>query len=197
MKLIVGLGNPGQQYRNTRHNVGFRVLDEVAERLGAKFDKEKYDGLFATAEHKGTRLMLLKPLTYMNLSGTAVAKAARNRVPGPEHIIVVLDEIQLPLGTLRIRPEGSHGGHNGLRSVIEHLGAKNFPRLRIGIGQKKTGQDLSDHVLSTFTPEERPEVEQAVRQAADAVLCCVAEGVAKAMNRFNKRPGPGEKQETT
>ena len=190
MKLIVGLGNPGQQYRNTRHNVGFRALDEIAERLGARFDQEKYDGLLATAEYEGTCLMLLKPLTYMNLSGTSVAKAARNRVPKAEHVIVILDEIQLPLGTVRIRHEGSHGGHNGLRSVIEHLGSQGFPRLRIGIGQKKAGQDLSDHVLSTFAPDEKPDVDRAIATAADAALCCVAEGVAKAMNRFNKRPGP-------
>lgn len=186
MKLIVGLGNPGQQYRNTRHNVGFRVLDEVAERLGTRFDQEKYEGLFAAAQHEGERLMLLKPLTYMNLSGASVAKAARNRVPDPKDVIVVLDEIQLPLGTVRIRHEGSHGGHNGLRSVIEHLGTQGFPRLRIGIGEKKAGQHLSDHVLSTFTPDEKPDVERAVKTAADAVLCCVVEGVETAMNRFNR-----------
>ncbi|HRK34795.1 MAG TPA: aminoacyl-tRNA hydrolase [Candidatus Hydrogenedentes bacterium] len=189
MKLIVGLGNPGQQYRNTRHNVGFRVLDEVADRLNVRFDQEKYDSLFAMAEYKGTRVMLLKPLTFMNLSGGAVAKAARNRVPKPEHVLVVLDEIQLPLGTVRIRHEGSGGGHNGLKSVIEHLGTREFPRLRIGIGEKKTGQELSDHVLSTFTPAEKPDVDQAVASAADAVLCYVAEGVNTAMNRFNKRTG--------
>jgi len=188
VKLIVGLGNPGQQYRNTRHNVGFRVLDEVAARLGARFDQEKYEGLLATTEHEGTRLMLLKPLTFMNLSGTSVAKAARNRVPKPEHVIVVLDEIQLPLGTVRIRHSGSHGGHNGLRSVIEHLGSQAFPRLRIGVGEKKAGQDLSDHVLSTFAPDEKPDVDRAVQTAADAVLCCVAEGVETAMNRFNRAP---------
>jgi PTH1 family peptidyl-tRNA hydrolase len=180
------LGNPGQQYRNTRHNVGFRVLDEIAERLNARFDQEKYEGLFAMAEHEGARLMLLKPLTFMNLSGTCVAKAARNRVSRPEHIVVVTDEIQLPLGAVRIRQEGSHGGHNGLRSVIEHLGTQAFPRLRIGVGQKKAGQDLSDHVLSTFTPDEKADVERAIKAAADAVLCCVTEGVATAMNRFNK-----------
>ncbi|NUM52147.1 MAG: aminoacyl-tRNA hydrolase [Candidatus Hydrogenedentes bacterium] len=186
MKLIVGLGNPGQQYRNTRHNVGFRVLDEVAVRLGVRFDQEKYDGLLAIASHEGERLMLLKPLTYMNLSGTSVAKAARNRVPEPENVLVVLDEIQLPLGTVRIREKGSHGGHNGLRSVVEHLGTQEFPRLRIGVGEKKADQDLSDHVLSTFAPEEKPDVERALALAADAVLCCVTDGVAAAMNRFNK-----------
>lgn len=187
MKLIVGLGNPGQQYRNTRHNVGFRVLDDLAERLGARFDQEKYGGLLALAEHGGTRLMLFKPLTFMNLSGEAVAKAARNRVPKPEHVIVALDEIQLPLGTVRLRQEGSHGGHNGLRSVIEHLGSREFPRLRIGVGEKKAGQVLSDHVLSTFTPDEKPEVERAIKEAADAILCCIAEGVPTAMNRFNRK----------
>ena len=186
MKLIVGLGNPGQQYRNTRHNVGFRVLDEVAERLSVRFDQEKYEALFATAEHEGERVMLLKPLTYMNLSGTSIAKAARNRVPDPADVIVVLDEIQLPLGTVRIRLEGSHGGHNGLRSVIEHLGTQKFPRLRIGVGHKKAGDDLRDHVLSTFAPEEKPDVERSIKTAAEAVLCCVAEGVPGAMNRFNK-----------
>jgi len=191
VKLIVGLGNPGQQYRNTRHNVGFRVLDELADRLGVRMDQEKYDGLFAAAEHQGTRLMLLKPLTFMNLSGTAVAKAARNRVPKPEHVLVVVDDIHIPLGTLRIRLDGSDGGHNGLKSIIAHLGSKAFPRLRIGIGQKKAGQDLSDHVLSTFTPEEKPDVDRAIQAAADAVLCCVAEGVPQAMNRFNTRPEPG------
>jgi len=189
LKLIVGLGNPGQQYRHTRHNVGFRVLDEVAGRLGARFDQEKYDSLFAMADHQGVRVMLLKPQTFMNLSGGAVAKAARNRVPEPMDVLIVLDEIQLPLGTVRIRHEGSGGGHNGLRSVIEHLGTRDFPRLRIGIGQKKCGQDLSDHVLSTFTPEEKPDVDRAVTLAGDAVLCYVAEGVSVAMNRYNKRSG--------
>lgn len=187
MKLIVGLGNPGRQYHATRHNIGFRVLDELAERLGVRFDQEKYDGLVATAECAGKKLLLLKPLTYMNRSGIAVAKAARNRPLADDDLLVVLDEVQLPLGTLRLRPDGSDGGHNGLRSVIELYGSNAFPRLRIGVGDKKAGVALSDHVLSTFTPEEKPDVERAVRRAADAVLCYVEEGVAAAMNRFNKK----------
>ena len=190
MKLIVGLGNPGQQYKNTRHNLGFRVLDEVAGRVGARFDKEKYEGLIARAEHAGSSVLLFKPLTFMNLSGTAVAKVARNRAPEAADILVVVDDIHIPLGTLRLRTEGSDGGHNGLKSVIEHLGTTAFPRLRIGIGQRKTGEQLRNHVLSTFTPEEKPDVEQAIQTAADAVLCCVAEGISRAMNRFNKRPEP-------
>lgn len=195
MKLVVGLGNPGPQYRFTRHNVGFRVLDLLAERMGAAFNQEKYGGLVATAEWNGTRTMLLKPLTYMNLSGSCVAKAVRNRVRDLSDLLVIVDEIYLPLGVLRIREEGSAGGHNGMKSIIEHLDTQAFPRLRIGVGDKQGGQPLRDHVLSMFRPEEKTEVEEALKTAAEAALCFVDHGVRQAMAAFNRRKRLGEERQ--
>lgn len=186
MKLIVGLGNPGPQYRDSRHNVGFRVLDEVAQRLGAGFRTEKFGGLVAEVRQEHARVLLLKPMTYMNRSGTSVAQALRNRkMDLSTDLLVVLDEAQLPLGRIRMRAAGSDGGHNGLRSIIEHLGTDQFPRLRIGVGKNKPGGDLAQHVLSAFTREERPEIETAIRRAAAGVLTFLERGVAAAMNECN------------
>lgn len=185
MKLIVGLGNPGPRYRQTRHNVGFMVIDRLAERLAATPWREKFHGEVAEASHAGQRLMLLKPLTYMNLSGTAVAAAARNRVDDPADLLVLVDEAQLPLGRVRLRGEGSAGGHNGLKSLIEHLGTKEFPRLRIGVGAAEGGEDLADHVLSKFRPDEWPVIEKAVERAADAALSYIELGIERTMNAFN------------
>jgi PTH1 family peptidyl-tRNA hydrolase len=181
------LGNPGPRYRDTRHNVGFVTLDRVAERLGAAFGREKYDGAVAEAAHRGEKLLLLKPMTFMNRSGISVAQAARNRAPdAAADLLIVTDDVNLPLGRLRIRSGGSAGGHNGLKSIIEHLGTQDFPRLRIGVGDKGTGSDLSDHVLGKFAPEEAPAVRRAVERATEAVLCFVESGVERAMNEYNR-----------
>ncbi len=184
-KLIVGLGNPGPKYRNTRHNVGFMVLDAVASGLGVDFSREKFGGLFVEAPHAGRRLMLLKPLTFMNNSGAAVAQAVRNRIEDFQDILVIVDDLDLPVGRVRVRMQGSSGGHNGLKSIIAHLGSDAFPRLRIGIGRNEPGAGATDHVLSAFTPEEKPEIQQAIQRSADAVLVYAAEGIEAAMNRFN------------
>jgi PTH1 family peptidyl-tRNA hydrolase len=188
VKLIVGLGNPGPKYRNTRHNVGFQVLDRLAVRWGASFDREKFQGLIATCSCGSENVMLLKPLTYMNRSGTAVADATRNRVPDLVDMLVVVDDVNLPFGRLRMRERGSAGGHNGLKSIIEHVGTQDFPRLRIGVGVNKTGDSLTDHVLGSFRPEERAELDAIIARAADGVVAFVEGGVLPAMNEVNKMP---------
>jgi len=186
VKLIVGLGNPGPRYRQTRHNIGFMVLDRLAGRLGAPSWREKYSAETAEANHRGERLVLLKPLTYMNRSGTAVAQAARNNADDfARDLLVVVDDVNLPLGRLRLRGGGSAGGHNGLKSLIEHLGTPEFPRLRIGVGEAGPRDDLADHVLSKFRKDEWPEVEAAIDRAADAVLSFIEQGLERAMNSFN------------
>lgn len=189
MKMIAGLGNPGPRYKNTRHNLGFMVLDGVAERLGVALDRERHQGLVAEAAHTGTKMLLVKPLTYMNLSGACIAEAARNKVFDPADLLVVVDDINLPLGRLRFRPGGSAGGHNGLKSVIERLGSDAFHRLRLGVGASKPGENLVDHVLSKFAPDEWPEVNPMVARAVDAALCWAAEGMQAAMNRYNDPGG--------
>lgn len=185
MKIIVGLGNPGRRYQNTRHNLGFLAMDAIAETLGASFDKEKYEGLIAEAKHSGQRLLLVKPMTYMNLSGNCVAAVARNRLQDLGDLLVLTDDIHLPLGKLRLRPGGSHGGHNGLKSIIERIGANEFPRMRMGVGDEKAGETLVDHVLSRFRPEEKKAVSEMLDRAAAAALCWLDDGIALAMNRFN------------
>ena len=188
MKVIVGLGNPGPRYRNTRHNIGFRTLDALADKLGTAFSREKYGSLVATVWHEGTEVLMVKPLTFMNNSGVAVAQAARNRVQDPADLLVVSDDVNLPLGRMRLRKQGSAGGHNGLKSVIERLGTSEFGRLRIGVGQENIGTGLIDHVLGTFAPGEWPEVNAAVDRAAQCVLRYISAGMDEAMNEFNRPP---------
>lgn len=184
MKLIVGLGNPGPRYRGTRHNIGFEVLDRLAEKLGAPIDRDKFRGLLAETQRGGEKVMLLKPMTFMNLSGDSVAQAARNRVQAPEDMLVIYDEADLPLGRIRLRKDGSAGGHNGMKSIIERVGTQAFPRLRIGVG--KDAGALADHVLSKFHPDERATVNEVVERAVDAALMWLDEGIDKAMNTFNR-----------
>lgn len=186
MKLIVGLGNPGAKYRGTRHNIGFRVLDEVARRLGTAFTREKFKGQIAEGGWSGEKILLLKPLTFMNLSGESVAQAARNHVNDSDDLLIVYDEAELPLARLRMRARGSAGSHNGMRSVIERVGHQDIPRLRIGVGRGTGGGNLAEHVLATFRPEEGPLVEQAIARSADAVLEWIEHGTESAMNRFNR-----------
>lgn len=187
MKLIVGLGNPGPRYRNTRHNLGFTVIDRVAERLGAAFDRERHHGLVAEPRAEADRVLLVKPLTFMNRSGECVAPMARHSGCDPNHLLIVADDVNLPLGRLRLRADGSAGGHNGLKSIIARLGTDAFPRLRLGVGDDRTGEELADHVLSKFRPEEWPVVERMTAEAAEAVLCWLREGIERAMNAYNKQ----------
>jgi len=185
MKIIVGLGNPGQKYKNTRHNIGFRVVDLVAERLGVQFAREKFHGLIAEAKRGGQSVLLIKPMTYMNNSGLSVAQAARYKNAEPQDILVVVDDVNIALGKLRIRGSGRSGGHNGLKSIIDHLSSEQFPRLRLGVGLNRGTGELKDHVLGTFTPDEKIEVEAMVPRAADAVLCFLDDSIEETMNRFN------------
>jgi len=185
VKLVVGLGNPGQAYRHTRHNLGFQVLDGLCDALSLSFSREKFRGQIAEGAVDGRKVLLLKPMTFMNKSGESVARAARNNVNDPGDVLVVYDDVDLPLGKIRLRKGGSPGTHNGMRSVLERLGTQEVPRLRIGVGEKAGGRDLADHVLSTFRPEEKPAVKEAVDQAVQACLSFLEEGVDTAMNRFN------------
>ena len=186
MRLIVGLGNPGPKYMKTRHNVGFMALDRLAELLGVSFKREKYKGHFAEARVGDARIVLLKPLTFMNLSGQSVALAARN-VNEPDEVLIMYDEAELPLGRLRIRKSGSPGTHNGMRSVLERLGTREVPRFRLGVGAKSPGSDLTDHVLGSFRPDEWDEVEDMIDRAAHAAVLCIEDGIDQAMNKFNSR----------
>lgn len=185
MKLIVGLGNPGAAYRHTRHNVGFEVLDRLASRLDLEFSREKFGGQIAGARVEGEKVLLLKPLTYMNLSGESVAQAARFHADSPADILVVYDEVDLPVGALRLRKQGSAGTHNGMKSVVEGLGTDEVPRLRVGVGAELTRGERIAHVLGKFKPEERDVIEQAIERAVDACVCFLKEGLDAAMNRFN------------
>lgn len=184
--LIVGLGNPGREYENTRHNAGFRALDILAQKLGCKPDKLKYQGLYCQVNYRGNKLLLLKPQTYMNLSGRSAAPlAAFFKVPS-DRIIVLFDDISLPPGRLRIRADGSAGGHNGIKSLIQELGGQNFPRVKIGVGAKPHPDfDLADWVLSAFTAAEEKALVPALERASDAVLAIIDHGVPEAANRFN------------
>lgn len=185
MKLIVGLGNPGQAYRHTRHNLGFRVLDALSEELGASFSREKFRGQIAECSVLGSKVLLLKPMTFMNKSGESVARAARNKVSDPGDILVVYDDVDLPLGKVRIRQAGSAGTHNGMRSVLERLGSRDVPRIRIGVGENMGSEDLSGHVLGTFRPDEKAAVDESVEHAVRACVCFLEEGIETAMNQFN------------
>lgn len=183
--LIVGLGNPGREYEKTRHNAGFRALDILAEKLGCKVDKVKFQGLYGQVTYKGKKLLLLKPQTFMNLSGRSVLQlSAFFHVP-PQNIIVLFDDISLAPGALRIRKDGSAGGHNGIKSIIAELGSQDFPRVKIGVGAKPHPDfDLADWVLSAFSAQEEKALQPALERAADAALTVIEFGVPEASNRY-------------
>jgi PTH1 family peptidyl-tRNA hydrolase len=190
MKLVVGLGNPGSKYEGTRHNIGFEVIDRLAEGgAGARFSR-KFDGLQAEAEIDFRRVLLLKPETFMNLSGRSVAQALRFYKLELADLLVVCDDLSLPLGKLRIRGGGTDGGQKGLRDITAHLGTDAFARLRIGIGERGP-IDAVDFVLSRFRSAERPVIDDALILASQAVAVWVTQGLAPAMNRFNGPPGEG------
>ena len=194
MKLIVGLGNPGREYRETRHNVGFMIVDEIARRHGLSWAMapSQVPDAFVTKRYGTDPLLLAKPLTYMNRSGDAVATLARYYDIAPADLLIVIDEAALPFGKLRARPRGSAGGHNGLKSIVERLGTQEFPRLRLGVGRGDGRRDLADHVLATFEPEERTELESVIARAADAAEMFAVEDIFKVMNVYNADPTVSE-----
>ncbi len=186
MKLIVGLGNPGAEYRETRHNVGFKIADVLAERWRAADQwREKFEALHVKTAAAGEPVVLAKPLTYMNLSGQAVAGLAGFYKIEPADILIVTDDVTLPLGRLRARRDGSAGGHNGLKSIIQSLATQAFPRMRVGVGRGDNRRDLADHVLGRFEPDERDTVSAAVLRAADASEVFLSDGIERVMNVFN------------
>lgn len=184
--LIVGMGNPGTKYAHTRHNCGFRALDILAQSLGCKVDKGRFQGLYGQTAYNGKKLFLLKPQTYMNASGLSVLQLSAYFSIPPQRIIVLFDDISLPPGRLRVRGDGSAGGHNGIKSIISQLGSQDFPRVKIGVGAKPNPeQDLADWVLSGFSPAEEKALASALKNAAAAALCIIDDGVQGAANRFN------------
>jgi len=185
LKVLVGLGNPGEQYQNSRHNIGFAVIDELARKHRARFTLKRCRSLVARTEIGGRSVMLAKPLTFVNLSGTAVVCLIRWVEVEPTDLLVILDDVNIPFGKVRIRPRGSDGGHKGLRSIIEHISSEEFPRLRVGIGSEALPDDLTDFVLGTFTEDEMDEIPAVVETCCRAAETFVVRGTGCAMNEFN------------
>lgn len=184
--LIVGLGNPGSKYWNTRHNVGYAALDALAEKLGIRVDRVKFQGLTGQGQLDGYKVVLLKPTTYMNLSGQSVQAAARFYKVPPEHILVLSDDVSLEPGRLRVRKNGSAGGHNGLKSIISCVGSQEFPRIKIGVGAKPhPDYDLADWVLGTFPLSQREFMDEVYSRAADAVVALITKGADTAASLYN------------
>lgn len=187
MFAVVGLGNPGRNYEGTRHNVGFDAIDLLASRNNIKINKIKFKSVYGEGIIGNNKVILLKPQTYMNNSGMAVLDLYNFYKLPVENIIVVVDDIDIEFSTIRVKAKGSAGSHNGMKSIIYHLQSDNFPRVKIGIGQKQEGQDLADFVLSRFNREERDKIDLAIEKAALAVETIITDGVQKAMNQFNSK----------
>lgn len=184
--LVVFLGNPGTRFNGTRHNAGFMAADAMAKELNVSINKLRFKALTATVEINGEKVLLMKPQTYMNLSGEAVGQAARFYKISPGHIIVVSDEVAMPIGRLRIRKSGSAGGHNGLKNIIQHLGTQDFPRIRMGVGAAPhPDYDMADWVLSTFKNKDAEDMQLLAERVSKAVQCYITEGPDRAMNKFN------------
>ena len=184
--LVVGLGNPGDKYENTRHNAGFMAIDQLADRGDFPVQRLKFHALTHQATISGQGVLVMKPTTYMNLSGDAVAEAAAFYKVSEEHILVLCDDVSLPVGKLRIRTSGSAGGHNGLKSIIQRLGTDKFPRVKIGVGGKPhPDYDMADWVLGKLQGEDKKTMDEAARRAAQAVECLLSQGMDKAMNQYN------------
>ena len=187
MFIIAGLGNPGKEYENTRHNAGFMVIDALVDKLNADVSEKKHKGLCGKAVIGGQKCILLKPQTYMNSSGESIRAAADYYKIEPEDIIVIYDDISLAPGQLRVRAKGSAGGHNGIKSIIAHLGTQEFPRVRVGVGEKPSRMDLADYVLGHFSAEDKKIMTDAVKEAADAACEIIESGIDHAMNEHNKK----------
>lgn len=189
MYLIAGLGNPSREYEKTRHNVGFDTIDILADKLGVSIAEKKHKALCGKGVIGGEKVLLIKPQTFMNLSGESVRDAADFYKIDPAHIIIIYDDISLEPGQLRIRTKGSAGGHNGIKNIIAQLGSQDFPRVKVGVGAKPDRMDLAAYVLSRFSQTERPLMEDAFRDAADAVEMMIIDGASAAMNRYNGKKG--------
>lgn len=189
MKLVVGLGNPGKEYTGTRHNAGFEVIDKLAYDNNIDVSKGKFKAVIGEGIIKGKKVVLIKPVTFMNLSGHSVREAMNWYKTTEEDIIVIYDDISLPVGEIRVRQKGSAGGHNGMKSIIEQLGTENFIRVRVGVGEKPQGWDLADYVLGKFSKDEIPTIIEGFTKASEATEIILNTGVSTAMNKFNKKNG--------
>lgn len=187
MYLIAGLGNPTKEYERTRHNAGFSVIDVLADRYGIDVSEKKHKGLCGKGIIEGERVLLLKPQTFMNLSGESLRAAVDFYKLEPQDIIVIYDDISLPPGQLRIRLKGSAGGHNGIKNIIAHLGTQEFPRIKVGVGEKPPRMDLADYVLGRFSKEDQPLMDGAFKEAAEAAVMMMKDGPDRAMNHFNTK----------
>ena len=187
MKLFVGLGNPGAEYAKTKHNVGFMLADKLADKLSADNWREKFNALVAETFFNGEKILIVKPQTFMNLSGEAVAPIMNFYKICAENLIVAHDDMDLPLGMIRLRPKGSGGGHHGIESIIRHLGEENFPRIRIGVGRPPKNWTVNNHVLSPFNQDDAEIISKTVEELVPAVLCIFSEGINNAMNKFNPK----------
>lgn len=187
MYIIAGLGNPTREYEGTRHNVGFEVIDVLADKLGIAVEEKKHRACCGRGTVGMERVLLAKPQTFMNLSGESIKAMADFYKVEPEHVIVICDDINLSEGQLRIRAKGSAGGHNGLKNIISHLGTQEFPRIRVGVGEKPAGMDLADYVLGRFPKNQAELMEEAYCQAAEAAVLMITDGTEKAMNHFNRK----------
>lgn len=186
MYIIAGLGNPTREYQHTRHNVGFDTIDVIAEKYNISVEDKKHKALIGKGYIQGEKVILVKPQTYMNLSGESIGEICDYyKVDPEEELIVIYDDISLAPGKLRIRPKGSAGGHNGIKNIIAHLGTQNFKRIKVGVGEKPKGWDLADYVLGHFAKEEQPLMEEAFERAAEAVKVLLESDIATAMNQFN------------
>ena len=191
MYIIVGLGNPTKEYDKTRHNVGFSVIDVLADRIGIDVSEKKHRALCGKGMLEGQKVILAKPQTFMNLSGESVRAMVDFYKVSPDEVIIIYDDISLEPGQLRIRTKGSAGGHNGIKNIIAHLGTQEFPRIKVGVGEKPKYMDLADYVLSRFSKGEQELMDDAFREAADAVAMMISEGMDAAMNHFNAKKTRG------
>ncbi|WP_096203248.1 aminoacyl-tRNA hydrolase [Bacillus sp. FJAT-45350] len=185
MKLIVGLGNPGDKYAHTRHNVGFDVIDYLADVLRIDLNQSKFKGIYGTGIINGEKVFLLKPLTYMNLSGESVKPLLDYFQIDIEDLVVVYDDLDLPVGKIRLRQKGSHGGHNGIRSLIAHFGTSEFKRIRVGVDRPQPGESVANYVLGTYRSDEKADIQTAIEQSAKACEAWLSEDFLKVMNKFN------------
>lgn len=191
---IVGLGNPGRQYEETKHNVGFHVIDKLAEKYDIDVNKFKNKAFVGDGTIKGKRVLLVKPQTYMNLSGESVREIVNFYKIPQERFVVIFDDTSLPCGSVRIREKGSHGGHNGIRNIIDQMGTDEFNRIKVGIGEKPSGWDLADYVLAKFNPDDLPLMEQGMDKAVQGVELMLSRGIKEAANRVNQKAKTAKKQ---